>query len=123
MEGTFGAAVARAVDDGAEVLPSSLRVTTATTIQAATTAAITGIHDRRRWIGGLGGRGPSSTGSSSTSSRSTGSRSSSTTARSVRTVTIDGYVATEFEPVLDAFAENFDDRGEVGAAVCVYVDG
>ena len=29
----------------------------------------------------------------------------------------------DFEPVLDAFAENFDARGEVGAAVCVYVDG
>jgi chromate transporter len=31
-------------------------------------------------------------------------------------MTIDGYVATEFEPVLDVFAQNFDDRGEVGAA-------
>ncbi len=38
-------------------------------------------------------------------------------------VTIDGYVATEFEPVLDAFVQNFDVRGEVGAAVCVYLDG
>ncbi len=38
-------------------------------------------------------------------------------------MTIDGYVATEFEPVLDAFAENFEDRGEVGAAVCIYIDG
>ena len=36
---------------------------------------------------------------------------------------IDGYVASEFEPVLDAFSENFDQRGEVGAAVCVYLDG
>ena len=36
---------------------------------------------------------------------------------------IDGWVATEFEPVLDAFTQNFDERGEVGAAVCVYVDG
>ena len=36
---------------------------------------------------------------------------------------VDGYVATEFEPVLDAFAQNFDGRGEVGAAVCVYFDG
>ena len=34
-----------------------------------------------------------------------------------------GYVATEFEPVLDAFAQNFDERGEVGAAVSVYLDG
>jgi len=38
-------------------------------------------------------------------------------------MTIDGYVATEFEPVLDAFAQNFDARGEVGAAVSVYLDG
>ena len=38
-------------------------------------------------------------------------------------VTIDGYVATEFEPVLDAFAQNFAERGEVGAAVSVYLDG
>jgi CubicO group peptidase (beta-lactamase class C family) len=36
---------------------------------------------------------------------------------------IDGYVATEFEPVMDAFARNFDERGEVGAAVSVYFDG
>ena len=36
---------------------------------------------------------------------------------------IDGWVASEFEPVLDAFAANFDEHGEVGAAVCVYVDG
>src|ERR1700687_3431010 len=38
-------------------------------------------------------------------------------------MTIDGYVATEFEPVLDVFAQNFDERGEVGAAVSVYLDG
>jgi CubicO group peptidase (beta-lactamase class C family) len=38
-------------------------------------------------------------------------------------MTIDGFIATEFEPVLDAFTKNFDERGEVGAAVCVYVDG
>jgi CubicO group peptidase (beta-lactamase class C family) len=38
-------------------------------------------------------------------------------------MTIDGYVATEFEPVIDVFTQNFDDRGEVGAAVCVYLDG
>jgi CubicO group peptidase (beta-lactamase class C family) len=38
-------------------------------------------------------------------------------------MTIDGYVATDFEPVIDAFAKNFDERGEVGAAVCVYLDG
>ena len=36
---------------------------------------------------------------------------------------IGGWVDYDFEPVLDAFAENFDQRGEVGAAVCVYIDG
>ncbi len=36
---------------------------------------------------------------------------------------IGGWVETDFEPVLDAFSDNFDTRGEVGAAVCVYVDG
>ena len=36
---------------------------------------------------------------------------------------IGGWAADDFEPVLDAFAENFDSRGEVGAAVCVYLDG
>jgi CubicO group peptidase (beta-lactamase class C family) len=36
---------------------------------------------------------------------------------------VDGHVSTEFEPVLDVFAENFDERDEVGAAVTVYVDG
>jgi CubicO group peptidase (beta-lactamase class C family) len=35
----------------------------------------------------------------------------------VRVPMIDGWVATEFEPVLDAFTQNFDERGEVGAAV------
>ena len=36
---------------------------------------------------------------------------------------IDGWVASEFEPVLDAFTANFDAHAEVGAAVCVYLDG
>src|SRR3954470_4270824 len=36
---------------------------------------------------------------------------------------ISGSVATEFEAVLDAFVANFDERGEVGAALCVYLDG
>jgi CubicO group peptidase (beta-lactamase class C family) len=36
---------------------------------------------------------------------------------------MDGWVATEFAPVLDAFGANFDERGEVGAAVSVYLDG
>jgi len=38
-------------------------------------------------------------------------------------VEIGGWVATEFEAVLDEFARNFDERGEVGAALSVYVDG
>lgn len=36
---------------------------------------------------------------------------------------IGGWVETDFEPVLDAFTDNFDTRGEVGAAVCVYAGG
>jgi CubicO group peptidase (beta-lactamase class C family) len=36
---------------------------------------------------------------------------------------IGGWVEASFEPVIDAFAANFDQHGEVGAAVCVYVDG
>lgn len=36
---------------------------------------------------------------------------------------ISGTVAAGFEPVRDAFAANFDEHGEVGAAFSVYVDG
>jgi CubicO group peptidase (beta-lactamase class C family) len=36
---------------------------------------------------------------------------------------MDGTVEPGFERVADAFRANFDERGEVGAAVCVYVDG
>jgi CubicO group peptidase (beta-lactamase class C family) len=36
---------------------------------------------------------------------------------------IGGCVASGFEPVRDAFARNFDRDGEIGAAVCVHVDG
>ena len=36
---------------------------------------------------------------------------------------IGGWVDASFERVLDAFTANFDERAEVGAAVCVYVDG
>src|SRR4051812_578504 len=36
---------------------------------------------------------------------------------------IGGSVATEYERVLEAFVANFDERGEVGAALCVYLDG
>ena len=36
---------------------------------------------------------------------------------------IGGWVEASFEPVIDAFAANFDERDEVGAALCVYVDG
>jgi CubicO group peptidase (beta-lactamase class C family) len=41
----------------------------------------------------------------------------------VTATAIGGWVDYDFEPVLDAFAENFDQRGEVGAAVSVYVAG
>ena len=34
---------------------------------------------------------------------------------------IHGEVAEGFGAVGDAFADNFDDRGEVGAAFCLYV--
>ena len=43
--------------------------------------------------------------------------------RPVGVADIGGWVEANFEPVLDAFVENFDSRGEVGAAACVYVDG
>ena len=36
---------------------------------------------------------------------------------------IDGYVATGFEGVRDAFAANFDSHGEVGASFCLYHRG
>ena len=39
------------------------------------------------------------------------------------TAAIDGTVADGFGGVADAFAANFAERGEVGAAVCVYRDG
>ncbi|MEV5592888.1 serine hydrolase domain-containing protein [Streptomyces sp. NPDC052496] len=37
--------------------------------------------------------------------------------------TIDGEVAAGFEPVREAFAANFADHRDIGAAVCVYRDG
>ena len=36
---------------------------------------------------------------------------------------VDGWVDPGFEGVRDAFVANFAEHGEVGAAVCVYVDG
>jgi CubicO group peptidase (beta-lactamase class C family) len=36
---------------------------------------------------------------------------------------VDGTVTPGFERVREEFARNFDERGDVGAAVCVYVDG
>ena len=36
---------------------------------------------------------------------------------------VQGRVAPRFEPVRNAFADNFERRGEVGAGVCVYVAG
>ncbi len=38
-------------------------------------------------------------------------------------ITIEGTVTAGFEPVREAFASNFAERGEVGAAFCAYVDG
>lgn len=38
-------------------------------------------------------------------------------------VAVDGYVARGFEPVRDAFAENFTRRDELGGACCVYYRG
>lgn len=40
-----------------------------------------------------------------------------------RMTTINGEVAAGFEPVREAFAANFDQHGDIGAAVCVYHDG
>ena len=37
--------------------------------------------------------------------------------------TIEGTVAAGFEPVREAFAANFAEHGDIGAAVCVYRDG
>ena len=37
--------------------------------------------------------------------------------------TIQGFVRSGFEPVRDAFVENFTRRGELGAACCVYQHG
>ena len=38
-------------------------------------------------------------------------------------MTISGHVADGFEPVRDAFADNFETHGELGAGVAVYVEG
>lgn len=39
------------------------------------------------------------------------------------TTLVTGFCDTAFRPVRDAFAENFASRGEVGAAVCIIIDG
>ena len=36
---------------------------------------------------------------------------------------VGGEVAPGFEPVRDVFIDNFESRGEVGAACCVFLDG
>jgi CubicO group peptidase (beta-lactamase class C family) len=41
----------------------------------------------------------------------------------VQTPVIEGFTAPGFEPVRDAFTQNFTARGEVGAALCVYLHG
>jgi hypothetical protein len=38
-------------------------------------------------------------------------------------VDVHGDAAEGFGPVGDAFVENFEERGDLGAAVCVYVEG
>lgn len=45
------------------------------------------------------------------------------TGRRARHGTVEGTVAAGFEGVRDAFVANFTDRGELGGAVCVVVDG
>ena len=45
------------------------------------------------------------------------------TSASVDGVDIGGFVAPGFEPVEEEFARNFEKRGEIGAAVCVYHRG
>ena len=40
-----------------------------------------------------------------------------------KTPLIDGSVSSGFEPVREAFVENFTRRGELGAACCIYHDG
>ena len=43
--------------------------------------------------------------------------------RTVKNGTINGFVAPGFDGVVDAFAQNFDARDEVGASVCLSVEG
>lgn len=43
--------------------------------------------------------------------------------RTVKNGTINGFVAPGFDGVADAFAQNFDARDEVGASVCLSVEG
>jgi CubicO group peptidase (beta-lactamase class C family) len=38
-------------------------------------------------------------------------------------LSVEGTVATGWEPVREAFIENFERRGEVGGACCIYKDG
>jgi CubicO group peptidase (beta-lactamase class C family) len=48
---------------------------------------------------------------------------STTTTEEPQNVSVDGSVAAGFEGVREAFAENFSRRGDLGAALTVYVDG
>src|ERR1700730_17956364 len=43
--------------------------------------------------------------------------------RSVKTGEVAGFCDLQFEQVADEFVRNFEERGEVGASVCVTVDG
>ena len=38
-------------------------------------------------------------------------------------VQIHGHCAPEFDPVREEFTRNFAERGEIGASVCVTLDG
>ena len=38
-------------------------------------------------------------------------------------VEVQGHCAPEFEPVREEFARNFAERGEIGASVCITLDG
>jgi CubicO group peptidase (beta-lactamase class C family) len=52
-----------------------------------------------------------------------GTMAFATTETKRRAPDVHGFVAAGFEPVRDAFARNFTEHGEVGAACCVYLRG
>jgi len=46
-----------------------------------------------------------------------------TVTRDVPTGVVEGWAAPQFEPVVDEFVRGFHERGELGASLCVVVDG